>query len=181
MFSTARDMGNFLKYLLNSQNPIHESFFIPGINLPSGDESYGTYTWESVFQNGSRVHTKGGLLSGFGSSIALIPELKLGVVGLLNLNSGDISFGTTKVINLLKPILQKIFVANRRIPSYSGANELLGDYGVSGTVLASLRKSAIENVFEFSLAGISYNYIAYYDEIQSKVNSKFLNSFQFKV
>jgi len=65
----------------------YEAFFLPGIELSDGVSSYGRVPWEDVYAYGLRAITKGGLVGGFNSHIVLIPELKLGIFGWVNVLS----------------------------------------------------------------------------------------------
>ena len=65
-------------------------YILPGFNLPDGLSAFGLSTFEQAYANGYWTQTKGGLLGGYGSSIAFIPELKLGVAAAVNLNTGTI-------------------------------------------------------------------------------------------
>ena len=67
-----------------------------GVMMPDGLSSYGFGTFENVYANGFNTFTKGtkdfllnairagGLTTGFGTSIAFIPELKLGMACVIN-------------------------------------------------------------------------------------------------
>ena len=56
----------------------------------NGISGFGLGTFEQAYSNGYWVQTKGGLLAGFGSTMALVPELELGVFVVVNMNTGSI-------------------------------------------------------------------------------------------
>lgn len=95
MYSTTRDMLSFAARLMENSGTVlshnaYEQYLMPGLDMPDGVSSFGRAGWEVAYANGFRTITKGGVIGGFGSSIALIPELRLGVFGWINMLTGVI-------------------------------------------------------------------------------------------
>lgn len=93
MYSTTRDMLSFASRLMENSGTVlspnaREQYLMPGVDMPDGVSSFGRAGWEVAYANGFRTLTKGGLVGGFGTSIALIPELRLGVFGWINALNG---------------------------------------------------------------------------------------------
>lgn len=93
MYSTTRDMLSFASRLMENSGTVlsrnaYEQYLMPGVDMPDGVSSFGRAGWEVAYANGFRTLTKGGLLSGFGTSLALIPELRLGAFSWVNIHSG---------------------------------------------------------------------------------------------
>mmetsp|Transcript_19706 Transcript_19706/g.27190 ORF Transcript_19706/g.27190 Transcript_19706/m.27190 type:complete len:599 (+) Transcript_19706:56-1852(+) len=96
MYSTARDIATYMSFLfrdvpnntpsggLDSLN----EYLSPGENEPDGLSAYGLMGWEEAYDNGRWVLTKGGLVDGFATSIAIDPDLKLGVGVFINFPNG---------------------------------------------------------------------------------------------
>ncbi len=59
-----------------------------GKNEADGMSSYGLAGWESAYDLGHWILTKGGLMDGFASSIAIDPYLKIGVGAFINFPNG---------------------------------------------------------------------------------------------
>lgn len=95
MYSTTRDMLSFASRLMENSGTVlshnaYEQYLMAGVDLPDGVSSFGRAGWEVAYANGFRTLTKGGVVNGFGTSIALIPELRLGVFGWINVQTGII-------------------------------------------------------------------------------------------
>lgn len=111
MYSTTRDMLSFASRLMENSGTVlspnaREQYLMPGVDMPDGVSSFGRAGWEVAYANGFRTLTKGGLVGGFGTSIALIPELRLGVFGWINALNGLVPSKLTAVtMNLLVPTL----------------------------------------------------------------------------
>jgi CubicO group peptidase (beta-lactamase class C family) len=56
----------------------------------NGISNYGLGTFEQAYTNNFWAQTKGGLLAGYGSSLAMVPELQLGAFAAFNMNSGTV-------------------------------------------------------------------------------------------
>jgi len=83
MCSSLNDMMKFISHLLDMDGVLspngYEEYFLAGPPLPDGVSSYGKSGWEVAYANGYRTLTKGGLYGGFATTIAFIPQIKLGV------------------------------------------------------------------------------------------------------
>ena len=93
MFSTMKDMLSFASKVATKEGVLsnngYSRYFLPGVDLRDGITSYGRYGWEAAYSNGLRVLTKGGLIGGFGTTLVIIPELKLGAFFWVNFQSGS--------------------------------------------------------------------------------------------
>jgi CubicO group peptidase (beta-lactamase class C family) len=97
IYSTLDDMLTFISRIFGgdrgsgaiSEDAIRE-YMLPGRNLPDGVSSFGLGGFETVYNQGLWMLTKGGLVGGFGTSVVIVPELRLGVVCWVNLQSGAI-------------------------------------------------------------------------------------------
>lgn len=196
MYSTANDMGRFLKFLWrepSEDDPTSQllgrtsksQYLLPGFNFRGGASNIGSHAFEIAFENGTYVHTKGGLLAGFGSSLAFIPAMKLGVIGFININSGDITYHTARVINLLKPVLANIFKSHvPPKPKYENAGLLIGSYGFQGTTVMTVyptQNSSATNIYKVSFSFMpNADYNLYYDPAQNRKDGYFGDSIGFR-
>jgi len=136
MYSTTSDMLNFATHLLEkdvllSQNG-YEQYFFPGAILADGVSSYGKAGWEIFYANGLRTYTKGGLLGGFSTSLALVPDLKLGIFFWFN-TDGTASALSAHATNLLVPIILNNLAdvkPSHNVPA--AVFNLIGDYDAEG-------------------------------------------------
>eukprot|EP00211_Chloroparvula_japonica_P002081 CAMPEP_0119152158 /NCGR_PEP_ID=MMETSP1310-20130426/47326_1 /TAXON_ID=464262 /ORGANISM="Genus nov. species nov., Strain RCC2339" /LENGTH=486 /DNA_ID=CAMNT_0007144495 /DNA_START=280 /DNA_END=1737 /DNA_ORIENTATION=- len=84
------------------------------LNFPDGLTGYSDGGWEPAFEYDSYVFTKGGLVDGFASSIAVEPVTKLGVGALVNFpDGGGMSGLTAQMMQTLLPAVQGILRRNQ--------------------------------------------------------------------
>jgi len=177
MYSSLRDMLKFTTALTEMSGVLspngYERYFLPGAPLPDGVSSYGKSGWEVAYSNGFRVLTKGGLYAGFGTTVALIPQLKLGMFTWFNFDASSVpsqlsAYAMNGVSSLVKSEVMQ-HIAKHKVPSY--ANDLVGNYiyTPTQTPVFFFKKSA-----QTEHTGIYYGSIAssallfFYDEQSSK-------------
>jgi len=110
--STARDMGEWLRFVLNGgtvqgkrllSEKGFEEWLKPQMKI-AGTASYG-FGWFLQSWNGLKVVQHGGNIDGFNSLVAMIPEKKIGFVLLTNVSASSIGDEMMPVIwqNILEP------------------------------------------------------------------------------
>jgi len=156
-YSTTSDMTKFLKFLFKSTNhsqpnqpqeskivssdAIHQ-YMLPGLNMADGISSFGSYTFEQVYANGYNTQTKGGLAYGFGSTVAFVPELKLGVFAAINMNTGGIDQVSTYAINQLVPaLLADLEQTKTKFALPPDYENYIGQYTANGAIYFDLDTS----------------------------------------
>ena len=103
---------NFLSY--TRIHNIATDTFQKGRYEPDGVSAYGLAGWETVYDEGHWIMTKGGLMDGFASSIAIDPYLKIGVGAFINFPNGP----WTQLFNFSKERLS-LFPLHTLSPSLS--------------------------------------------------------------
>jgi len=188
MYSTTKDMLSYASHLLAKDALLSpsgfESFFLPSVDLPDGVSSFGRAGWETVYSNGFRTLVKGGLYGGFNCDLVLIPELKLGIFGWINLFSDYASDLTADVANYIVPTLSKYVEEHQPkqdIPDL--IEEILGNYGYQGVTYVTILENANSNetgVYVGSVEGTAVWYV--YDKKTTEAYNKekvvFFRSFQ---
>ena len=93
MFSSTNDMLSYAGHLLQKDlllyPSVYESYFLPGVELSDDISSFGRAGWEIAYANGFRTITKNGVSGGFSSHLVLVPELKLGLFGWINVDANQ--------------------------------------------------------------------------------------------
>jgi len=137
MYSTTNDMLRFIDGVFGAnagKGPVTldsaREYALPGVMLPDAVSAYGLAGWEMAYANGFWTLTKGGLVGGFATSVAVIPELKFGVVAWINMMAGGIPDRVTSLtMSMFVPVLlgeNAAFQAAKAVPS-NYAN-LIGKY-----------------------------------------------------
>ena len=152
-YTNRQDMLSFLKWVFGShenntvlsQSYLNE-YIAPGMLMANAIELYGQGTWEIFYANGYWTLTKGGLTSSMATSISMVPELKLGVSVMMNINSGVNSDKLNALINsimvpALLAALDKVQEPLSLPPNYQS---FIGSYGYSTPFLV-LSESSTEN------------------------------------
>jgi len=139
MYSSLRDMMKFTTHLVEMDGSLspngYEKYFLAGAPLPDGVSSYGRSGWEVAYANGFQTLTKGGLYGGFGTTLALIPQLKLGMFTWINLDSGIVpSQVSAYAMNVAVTYIKKEItenIAKHHVPAF--AKYLVGSYAFAPT------------------------------------------------
>lgn len=145
----------------------YEFYTLPGINFPDGLSSYGLGTWENYYANGYHTLTKGGLLGGFGTSICLVPELKLGIVTWVNFASGPIpdEISAISIGEMVAAITSEL---RKNTPSYpfpAEIDEIVGNYSFYGTTYITIEKESPEQTSGYLHGNLmGYNVFYTYDK-----------------
>jgi len=145
-YSTMKDMLNYAKHLLAQDAVLSpsafEGFFLPGVGLSDGVSSYGRAGWEVFYANGFRTITKSGLVGGFNTEIVMIPELKLGIFGWVNLLSELAIRFSTDITNLIVPALLEYIEENQpKLEVPDVMDQIVGEYSVEGEPLLSIESN----------------------------------------
>ena len=141
LYTSTNDLIKFFQFIFDDANQFSNvinktalnSYLTPGMLLPDGISLYGSGTFETFYANGYWTLTKGGLAEAMAASISMVPELKLGVSTLLNVNSGyQADSMNAKIMRIMVPAvliaLQENQVPVALPPSYE---QYLGTYGYS--------------------------------------------------
>jgi len=131
MYSTTADMMKFATHLLEKDGLLskagYEKYFMPGTILSDGVTSYGRAGWEIAFSDGHRVITKDGVINGFCNTLALVPELKLGVYFWANVQSTT-SFLSAPAMNILIPAITSALLTMQAKPIPDVMDDIVGIY-----------------------------------------------------
>ena len=116
------------------------SYFTPGALMADGISLFGSAAWESFYANGFWTFTKGGLTGGMSASISFVPELKLAISVMININSGSESAGANAELNeifvpRLVEALQELQTAKALPVEFEG---WLGSYGSADAPIATI-------------------------------------------
>jgi CubicO group peptidase (beta-lactamase class C family) len=108
---------------------------------PDQKSGFGS-PWEIFMRNGHMVRSKGGNVDGFSSEIAIIPELKLGIVALINCGTSE-SLITTSALDILIPAFEEwtneMKASKFKSPHDANYyNDLVGVYGIEGEAVARI-------------------------------------------
>jgi len=134
-------------------------FMYPGGPLPDGVSSYGKAGWEVVLANGLRTLTKQGTMGGFSSTVALVPDLKLGIYVWDNgqVSSTMISAHSTQL--LVQHILTLLSERQTK-PACPAVNDIVGEYYSSETQMEFKLQIAaptpFANMLDGSIGGTPY-------------------------
>ena len=143
-FASRADMLQFIKWIFasssaNASEPVlsqsyKDEYLAPGMNLADGISQFGQGTWETFYANGYWTLTKGGLTASMATSLAVVPALKLGLIVMININSGSaVDSLSAQVIRGVVPLLTELFTSSLS-PAYPLPNNytaMLGAYGPS--------------------------------------------------
>jgi len=145
-YSTTKDMTNFMKHLLARDVVLSpagfEGYFLPGVDLSDGVSSYGRTGWEVFYANGFRTLTKDGLVGGFNSQLALVPELKLGIFCWVNLYSDMAYAFSAEVTNVVVPTILKYVEENQpKLDVPDVMDKIVGNYNVEGVTILSIQSN----------------------------------------
>ena len=179
MYSTLDDMLAFIGDILKKDESLslgpdaYEYYTLPGINFPDGLSSFGLGTWESFYANGYHTLTKGGLVGGFGTSISLVPSLKLGVVTWVNLMSGSIP-DQINAISLFKIVPAIVSELSKKAPEYPlppEVDDIVGSYSDKNETYFTIEKQSedqksglLKGKFKFVDYDVYYIYDKEYTE-----------------
>lgn len=127
MGSSAADMAQFMKAVFAAQRNANDSSCLGpngrsskqcvvsrsraiewmqgGALQRNGISGYGLGTFEQAYSNGFWIQTKAGLWGGFGSSIAMVPELQLGIFVATNMMSSTVGQVSAQGLDMLIPAL----------------------------------------------------------------------------
>lgn len=128
----------------SNHHPPLVSLHVYSAQFRDSESGYGAGVWER-FNLGSGLHarTKLGLVSDFAASVALVPELDIGVSYQTNVNSGgDVAAMTAAALTyVLVPALSQLAATNAPpLPVPPGAVDVTGKYGDGTTVFVTIRK-----------------------------------------
>ncbi|ETO16381.1 hypothetical protein RFI_20967, partial [Reticulomyxa filosa] len=195
IFSTVGDLatllGQFLlavpsKYSLSLGSPKQlilapqtlREMLRPVSYSPDMQSAYGS-PWEMQVVSGHLVRSKGGNVNGFSASVALVPEMRLGVIGLTNAQI-DGSMLTLSNLEILIPAFAGWLATQQSVmsPNYpTNVQSQLGIYGGSYQ-LSRIKQSVIAmsyNIFICYIIYICYIYIFFFSclvnsFIRSRIN-----------
>ena len=140
--STISDILKFLGDILKEDKSsilspdAYELYTMPGVLLSDGLSYFGLGTWEAAYSNGYHVLTKAGLVGGFGSSLVLVPKLKLGVATWLNFETDKVTDQLSALaLNILIPTIVSELRAHKvEKPLPSNIDDIVGEYKENGVV-----------------------------------------------
>lgn len=173
LFSTINDLLVYLGSLYTEgksvlgPSALHE-YLMPGVTTEDGVSIYGLGTWEMAYANGHWTYTKAGLAGGYGTSVVLIPELKLAMAAFVN-RDDDAAPGslTAQAMALLVPALEtEISQAGLKHKLPSDFRKWLGAYSdAGGYVQLTLEESGTDGILNGTVAGAKKWFV--WDETQS--------------
>jgi len=171
MYSTTSDMLKFISHLLAKDSVLSpngfEQYFLPGAILSDGVSSFGKFGWEVAYSNGFRTITKNGVVGGFNSEIALIPELKLGTFVWDNNQQLDSSALSALAHNILVPLVLSELAKVQPKHEAPAVEDFLGDYyveGVKGFVIGKDDKTDETGIYYGELPTAGMKFWGYYDK-----------------
>eukprot|EP01119_Soliformovum_irregulare_P008538 TRINITY_DN2165_c0_g1_i2.p1 TRINITY_DN2165_c0_g1~~TRINITY_DN2165_c0_g1_i2.p1 ORF type:complete len:351 (-),score=115.83 TRINITY_DN2165_c0_g1_i2:39-1091(-) len=185
MYSSVNDLSNFLNAIMSPENSeknlgISQENLRSYVNLGTwemkdGLSSIGKSTWETFYSNGYEVKTKGGLISGFGASIAYVPQLKLGSVCLINLDSGSFGAGLTALhMDIMIPVITRYLRENSPIPKLpANVQDLLGEYTLGGYMVANVTMSQTAGYLHMNLLNIASVEARWLNDVTSPLGMAF--------
>ena len=140
--SSITDILKFLNDILKADESkilspdAYELYTRPGIPFADGISQFGLGTWETVYTNGYYALTKAGLVGGFGSSLILVPKLKLGIAMWLNLETNKVTdpLGALALNILIPTIVSELRAHQVEQPLPANVDEIVGDYKEDGVV-----------------------------------------------
>jgi len=145
MYSTTGDMLKFMTRVLAKDSLLSrngfEQYFLPGAILSDGVSSFGKFGWEVAYSNGFRTLTKNGMVGGFNSEIAFVPELKLGTFIWSNLQQADSSALSALAQNLLVPLILSELANTQPKHDVPPEDKFIGDYYDDETEIFEIRKA----------------------------------------
>ena len=143
LFTSTNDLIKFFQFIFDDSNQFSNiinktalnSYLMPGMLLADGMSAYGSGSFETFYANKYWTLTKGGLAAAMAASVAIVPELKLGISTLINVNSG---FQADKMnAKITRVIVPAIIIAlnENQIPVAlpSSYKNYLGNYGYSNS------------------------------------------------
>jgi len=144
LYTSTNDLIKYFQFIFDDANQFSNvinktalnAYLTPGMLLPDGLSIYGSGTFETFYANGYWTLTKGGLAEAMAASISMVPELKLGVSTLLNVNSGyQADSLNAKIMRIMVPAVE-IALAESQVPMTLPSNyeQYLGSYGYSISV-----------------------------------------------
>lgn len=143
-FSTRQDFNNFFMWAFGSHSnssflsqSFLDEYFAPGMLMANGIELFGQGTFETFYANKYWTLTKGGLTASMGTSITFVPQLKLAVSVMMNIDSGiDSDDLTAKINQIMVPALENALQkAQSASPLPSNYQTFLGSYGYSSPII----------------------------------------------
>lgn len=150
--SSITDILKFLSDILKEDESTilspeaYELYTHSGIPFADGLSQYNLATWETVYTNGYYALTKAGLVGGFGSSLILVPKLKLGIAMWLNFETNRVTDQIGALaLNILIPTIVNELRANKveqALPA--NVDEIVGDYAEDGIVYFSVSKKSAD-------------------------------------
>jgi CubicO group peptidase (beta-lactamase class C family) len=161
--SSARDMGQWLRFVLNggtvngkrlvSENGYNE-WTKPQMKItPDGKMSYGL-GWFLQDWNGKKVVQHGGNIDGFNSLVAMVPEEHLGFVLLTNVSASNLGADMMPVVweNIIGSPAVTETVKTVALVDTGAAKELIGEYGIPNSA-ATVEIKELNGAVTFNIAG----------------------------
>jgi len=174
MYASMKDMLSFASHLAQKKDVLSpdgfEQLFLPGVDLRDGISSYGKYGWEVVYADGFRVLTKGGLVSGFGTEVVILPELELGIFHWINFESGGLASEVTAgVLNAVVPVILDQMEKNQPEPSVpKNVEKIFGSYSYNNVTFVTIDRDKATGVISGLMLG-AFSFVVYlYDDELSK-------------
>ena len=155
VFSSVRDLSKLLMQYFASFPSLYQRSLLghfvvspqslremlrPVFMHPDQTTGFGS-PWEIFWRHGHMVRTKGGNVPGFSSEIAMVPEMKLGIVALFG-TDGRESLITTSALDILIPAFEgwinEVEASTFMAPSETHYDDVVGWYGIEGDDSASI-------------------------------------------
>jgi len=138
MYSTTSDIMKFVTHIATRDGLLsgdgYQQYFLPGVLFSDGVSSYGRAGWEIAYANGLRTLTKDGIIGGFCSTVAIVPDLKLGVYVWSNVQL-TMTEASAGAINLLVPTIISALQSKQTKPIPAEMTDILGVYTSGSSVL----------------------------------------------
>ena len=136
VYSTSEDLSKWTKVLMDDVHGAERvlgrdkasQVFQEARTFDGGVSSFGAGSWESMFASSFWVPTKGGLTTGFGTYVSVVPELKLSIVTWMNLGSGTIGTLNAHILEHLVPVMLNSTAAAEPLPLPSNVDTIVGTY-----------------------------------------------------
>lgn len=134
-----REIDSEYKFMLRPQTL--REMLRPVFLNPDETTGFGA-PWEIFWRKGHMVRSKGGAIDGFRSEIAMIPEMKLGLVILVNTIGVNVDVMASSAFDILVPAFEAWTNEQRvekvRAPQDANFKDVVGIYGVEGQALVKI-------------------------------------------
>ena len=152
-YTSTADLIKFFQFIFanNDTSVISKTaldeFLALGYILPDGISAFGAGTCEMFHANGYDTLTKGGLSQAMAGAISIVPELKLGISVLMNVNSGIDADGINAQANQIMVKTLDILLKGDQepYPLPSNYQQFLGNYGPTSSPYLTVQDQSTSN------------------------------------